>query len=56
MQKKLQTILDEKNENGENADSFDREAYLRDVEQFEEIEVVVPGQTPQRNNGNRVRN
>ena len=29
----------------ENGEMFDREAYLRNVEEFEDVEVVVPGRT-----------
>ncbi len=29
----------------ENGDAFDREAYLRNVEEFEDVEIVVPGRT-----------
>ena len=36
-------MLEEKPE--ENGDAFDREAYLRNVEEFEDVEIVVPGRT-----------
>ena len=42
-QKKLESILEEKQE--ENGDAFDREAYLRNEEQFQDVEIVVPGRT-----------
>ena len=35
--------MEEKQE--ENGDAFDREAYLRNVEEFEDVEIVVPGRT-----------
>ena len=35
--------MEEKQE--ENGDAFDREAYLKNVEQFEDVEIVVPGRT-----------
>jgi len=38
--KKLESILEEKQE-----ENFDREAYLKNDEQFEDIEIVVPGRT-----------
>ena len=44
LQKKLESILSEKpEENAGNGEVFDREAYLRDIENFEDIEVVVAG-------------
>lgn len=42
--KRLETVLAEKpEENGGEAPSFDRDHYLRHVEQFEDVEVVVGG-------------
>ena len=35
--------MEEKQE--ENGDAFDREAYLRNEEQFQDVEIVVPGRT-----------
>lgn len=44
-QKRLETVLAEKpEENG----GFDRDSYLRDVEQFDDVEVVVAGRTAAR--------
>ncbi len=55
LQKKLESVLSEKPEEGAaaaagagaatngSASGFDREAYLREVEQFEDVEVVVAG-------------
>lgn len=44
LQKKLESVLTEKpDETTQNGEIFDREAYLRDVEGFEDVEVVVSG-------------
>ena len=52
--KKLEKILDEKpEENGQQL--FDREAYLKQVEQFEDVEVVVPGRSSAKINRKRDR-
>ena len=45
LQKRLETVLAEKPEENGSVPSFDRESYLRDVEQFEDIEVVVTGRS-----------
>ena len=43
-QSKLEKLLDEKpDEVAESGSVFDRETYLREVEEFEEVEVVVSG-------------
>jgi len=41
--KKLESILEEKQD--ENGDAFDREVYLKNEEQFQDVEIVVPGRT-----------
>lgn len=48
LQKKLESILSEKPEENQNGTTpaFDREAYLRDVEQVDDTEVVVAGRPP----------
>ena len=46
LQKRLETILAEKPEENGNAANFNRDSYLRDVEQFEDVEVVVTGRGP----------
>ena len=45
MQKKLESVLEEKPEESQQngAAAFDREAYLRDVEDFDDVEIVVSG-------------
>ena len=53
-QKKLESVLEEKPE--ENGDAFDREAYLRNVEEFEDVEIVVPGRTVSKINRKHVSN
>ena len=47
-------MLEEKPE--ENGDAFDREAYLRNVEEFEDVEIVVPGRTVSKINRKHVSN
>ena len=47
-QKRLETVLAEKPEetqqqNGAPGASFDRDTYLREVEQFDDVEIVVAG-------------
>ena len=42
--KKLETVLEEnKTESAEGQNGFDREKYLKEVEEFEDVEVVVSG-------------
>ena len=53
IQKKLESILEEKQE--ENGDAFDREAYLKNEEQFQDVEIVVPGRTVSNINRKHVR-
>lgn len=43
--KRLASVLAEKPEDNKAEDNFDREAYLRDIEEFEDIEVVVAGRS-----------
>ena len=48
LQKRLETVLAEKPEetqqqNGAPGASFDRDTYLREVEQFDDVEIVVAG-------------
>ena len=46
MKKKLETLLAEKrDETAQNGEIFDREAYLKNVEEFEDVEVVVSGRS-----------
>jgi len=43
-QKKLQAILSQKpDDNPQNGEVFDPDAYLRNVEQFDDVEVVIQG-------------
>ena len=44
--------MEEKQE--ENGNAFDREAYLKNVEEFEDVEIVVPGRTVSKVNRKRV--
>ena len=53
IQKKLESILEEKQD--ENGDAFDREAYLKNEEQFQDVEIVVPGRTVSNINRKHVR-
>ena len=44
--KRLEKVLEEKPKDNNNANgevAFDREAYLKNVEEFEDVEVIVPG-------------
>jgi hypothetical protein len=57
LQNKIEAILAEKAEdNPQNGEIFNREAYLRDVENFEDVEVVVSGRNSVRTDRRRVRN
>ena len=56
-QKKLQSLLSQKpDENPQNGEVFDQEAYLRNVEQFEDVEVVISGRNNVRVDRKQVKN
>ena len=57
LQKKLEAVMEEKSdENQQNGDVFDRDAYLKNVEEFEDVEIAVTGRAVSKVNRKYVSN